>query len=61
MEQNRKPLNKGEIAKIVDVLRSGQKYSEEAVALAKEDLEYGLSEQEVMRYLAGITISDRCR
>lgn len=53
MEQNRKPLNKGEIAKIVDVLRSGQKYSEEAVALAKEDLEYGLSEQEVMRYLGG--------
>ncbi|MDD3040631.1 hypothetical protein [Bacteroides sp.] len=48
MEQT---LSKGEINKHIDVLRAAKRYSEEIIALVKEDLEYGLSKEQTELYL----------
>lgn len=48
MEQT---LSKGEINKHIEVLRAAKRYSEEIIALVKEDLEYGLSQEQTELYL----------
>ena len=55
MEQT---LSKAEISKYIDILKSGKRYSEEIIALIKDDLEYGLSKEQTQLYLkAGYNIS----
>ena len=48
MEQT---LSKGEISKHIEVLRAAKRYSEEIIALVKDDLEYGLSKEQTELYL----------
>lgn len=48
MEQT---LSKSEINKHIEVLRAAKRYSEEIIALVKEDLEYGLSQEQTELYL----------
>lgn len=55
MEQT---LSKAEISKHIDILKSGKRYSEEIIALIKDDLEYGLSKEQTQLYLkTGYTIT----
>lgn len=44
-------LSKSEIGKHIDILKSGKRYSEEIIALIKDDLEYGLSKEQTELYL----------
>lgn len=44
-------LSKTEIGKHIDILKSGKRYSEEIIALIKDDLEYGLSKEQTELYL----------
>ncbi|NMC60787.1 MAG: hypothetical protein GYA51_15590 [Candidatus Methanofastidiosa archaeon] len=48
MEQT---LSKSEINKHIEVLRAAKRYSEEIISLVKEDLEYGLSQEQTELYL----------
>ena len=51
MEQKKQALSRIEISRTIEGLRLAQQYSEEAIALAKSDLEYGLTKEDVDRYL----------
>lgn len=44
-------LSKSEIGKHIDILKSGKRYSEEIIALIKDDLEYGFSKEQTELYL----------
>ncbi len=44
-------LSKSEIGKHIDILKSGKRYSEEIIALIKDDLEYGFSKEQTEQYL----------
>lgn len=44
-------LSKTEIGKHIDILKSGKRYSEEIIALIKDDLEYGFSKEQTELYL----------
>lgn len=44
-------LSKAEISKHIDILKSGKRFSEEIIALVKDDLEYGLSKEQTELYL----------
>ena len=44
-------LCKSEIGKHIDILKSGKRYSEEIIALLKDDLEYGFSKEQTELYL----------
>jgi len=44
-------LSKTEIGKHIDILKSGKRYSDEIIALIKDDLEYGLSKEHTELYL----------
>jgi len=51
MEQGGRILIGNEIVKHINVLRAAGKYSDEAIDLAKEDLEYGLTDEQTKIYL----------
>lgn len=51
MEQRKQALSRIEISRAIEGLRMAQQYSEEAIALAKSDLEYGLSKEDIDLYL----------
>lgn len=44
-------LSKSEIGKHIDILKSGKRYSDEIIALIKDDLEYGFSKEQTEMYL----------
>lgn len=44
-------LSKSEIGKHIDILKSGKRYSDEIIALIKDDLEYGFSKEQTELYL----------
>lgn len=44
-------LSKSEIGKHIDILKSGKRYSDDIIALIKDDLEYGFSKEQTELYL----------